>query len=104
LQKSAALRARTGHVTGNLDNGETMATAQFSPHRGENEDPFGFTALDIKAYYMGVTGCSWRDTRSSAMAGHLRPAQKGNHNAVQDAVYQAELFRLTRAHRKKHGS
>ncbi|KVS41456.1 3'-5' exonuclease [Burkholderia ubonensis] len=73
-------------------------------HRFHGENPFGFTALDIKAYYMGVMGCSWRDTRSSAMAGHLHPAQKGNHNAVQDAVYQAELFRLTREHAKRGGS
>ncbi|MBU9322998.1 3'-5' exonuclease [Burkholderia gladioli] len=72
-------------------------------HRFHGENPFGFTALDIKAYYMGVMGSSWRDTRSSAMAGRLHPAQKGNHNAVQDAVYQAELFRLTREHGQKGG-
>jgi DNA polymerase III epsilon subunit-like protein len=65
------------------------------------ENPFGFTALDIKAYYMGVTGCAWIDTRSSAMAARLNPTQKGNHNAVRDAVYQAELFRLTRELRHK---
>lgn len=65
-------------------------------HRFYGENPFGFTALDIKAYYMGVTGCSWRNTRSSMMASHLRSTHRGNHNAVQDAVYQAELFRLTR--------
>lgn len=65
-------------------------------HRFHGENPFGFTALDIKAYYMGVTGSSWRDTRSSSMATRLRPAQRGNHTAVQDAIYQAELFRLTR--------
>ncbi|WP_322073821.1 3'-5' exonuclease [Burkholderia cepacia] len=73
-------------------------------HRFHGENPFGFTALDIKAYYMGVMDCSWRDTRSSAMAGRLHPAQKGNHRAVQDAVYQAELFRLAREHRKKAGT
>jgi len=72
-------------------------------HRFHGENPFGFTALDIKAYYMGVMGCSWRDTRSSAMAGRLHTAQKGNHKAVQDAVYQAELFRLTRAQAQKGG-
>lgn len=65
-------------------------------HRFRGENPFGFTALDIKAYYMGVTGSSWRDTRSSAMESRLLPMHRGNHNAVQDAVYQAELFRLTR--------
>lgn len=73
-------------------------------HRFHGENPFGFTALDIKAYYMGVVGCSWRDTRSSAMARRLYPAQRGNHNAVQDAVYQAELFRLTRELGQKSGS
>lgn len=69
-------------------------------HRFIDENPFGFAALDIKAYYMGVMGCSWRDTRSSAMAGRLHPTQIGNHTAVQDAVYQAELFRLVREHRQ----
>lgn len=65
-------------------------------HRFHSENPFGFTALDIKAYYMGVTGSSWKGTRSSVMASHLGPNHRGSHNAVQDAVYQAELFRLTR--------
>lgn len=59
-------------------------------------NPFGFTALDIKAYYMGVTGSSWRDTRSSVMSSRLGSTQTGNHKALQDAVYQAELFRLVR--------
>jgi DNA polymerase III epsilon subunit-like protein len=72
-------------------------------HRFLGRNPFGFTALDIKAYYMGVTGSSWRDTRSSAMVGRLHPGQKGNHNAVQDAIYQAELFRLTRELRRTNG-
>ncbi|MFM0630856.1 3'-5' exonuclease [Paraburkholderia xenovorans] len=72
--------------------------------RFNGENPFGFTALDIKAYYMGVMGCSWRDTRSSAMTGRLHPTQKGNHTAVQDAVYQAELFRLTREYRLSRGN
>lgn len=70
-------------------------------HRFHGENPFGFTALDIKAYYMGVMNCSWRNTRSSVMAEHLHPMQKGNHNAVQDAIYQAELFRLARKARQK---
>lgn len=63
-------------------------------HRFAGENPFGFTALDIKAYYMGATGCSWRDTRSSAIDSHLKPRKKSDHNALHDAQYQAELFRL----------
>ena len=59
-----------------------------------NRNPFGFTALDIKALFMGVTGCSWRDTRSSSIAKRVKPLLHGNHNALRDAKYQAELFRL----------
>lgn len=66
-------------------------------HRFTGANPFGFTALDIKALYMGVTGCVWTDTRSSQMAKHLAPERHGDHDALHDAKYQAELFRLTRA-------
>lgn len=63
-------------------------------HRFMSENPFGFTALDIKALYMGTTGCTWRDTRSSKIAEHLGPMTSGTHDALQDAKYQAEIFRL----------
>ncbi|SDI13075.1 DNA polymerase III, epsilon subunit [Paraburkholderia phenazinium] len=65
-------------------------------HRFVGQNPFGFTALDIKAYFMGVTGCSWDDTRSSAITKVVSPSLKGDHNALHDAAYQAELFRLIR--------
>jgi len=65
-------------------------------HRFTGSNPFGFTALDIKAFYMGATGCSWRETKSSAMATKLGPSSKGDHDALHDAKFQAELFRLAR--------
>ncbi len=65
-------------------------------HRFTGTNPFGFTALDIKAVYMGATGSMWQDTRSSAMASRLNPTLQGDHDALHDALYQAELFRLTR--------
>lgn len=61
------------------------------------ENPFGFSALDIKAYYMGATACQWADTRSSRIAVALQPRRQPNHTALRDAEYQAELFRLIRA-------
>lgn len=70
-------------------------------HRFLGRNPFGFAALDIKAYYMGVTDCAWSDTRSSTMAAALQPRGHGDHRALHDAIYQAELFRLTRALRAK---
>ena len=65
-------------------------------HRFTGSNPFGFTAVDIKALYMGATGSTWQDTRSSAMARRLNPTLQGEHDALDDALYQAELFRLAR--------
>jgi len=65
-------------------------------HRYLQNNPFGFTALDIKALYMGATGSSWGDTRSSQMAARLHAESKSDHQALHDALYQAELFRLIR--------
>lgn len=65
-------------------------------HRFTGENPFGFAALDIKAYYMGAASTSWEDTKSSRMQQALQPITRPDHDAVHDAVYQAELFRLVR--------
>ncbi|WP_295751643.1 3'-5' exonuclease [Undibacterium sp.] len=59
-----------------------------------DENPFGFTALDIKALFMGATGCSWHDTKSSSIDKRVHPTLQGDHDALHDARYQAELFRL----------
>ncbi|MBL8275308.1 MAG: 3'-5' exonuclease [Pelomonas sp.] len=71
-------------------------------HRFLQANPFGFAALDIKALYMGATGCSWGDTRSSQMAARLKPKSKGDHQALHDALYQAELFKLVRQLRHRN--
>lgn len=63
-------------------------------HRFAKGNPFGFTALDIKALYMGATGCSWMETKSSEISKVVNPSLRGNHDALDDARYQAELFRL----------
>ncbi|GJL85328.1 MAG: hypothetical protein DHS20C02_11030 [Micavibrio sp.] len=59
-----------------------------------NKNPFGFSALDIKAYYMGITGCQWSETSSSQIAEKVNPEKEGDHNPLHDALYQAELFTL----------
>lgn len=59
-----------------------------------DENPFGFTALDIKALFMGATGSSWHDTKSSSIDKRVHPTLQGDHDALNDARYQAELFRL----------
>jgi ribonuclease T len=72
-------------------------------HRFTGANPFGFTALDIKALYMGAAGGSWADTRSSRIAHRLSPKLRGDHDALHDARYQAELFRLVRRMARDHG-
>ena len=68
-------------------------------HRFTGGNPFGFTALDIKALYMGAMGCTWSDTRSSRIAENLHPDLRGDHDALHDALYQAEILRLILARR-----
>lgn len=63
----------------------------FIKYAGKN--PFGFTALDIKSFYMGKFSTSWKDTRSSRIDAVLNIGRKPDHNALHDAIYQAELFR-----------
>lgn len=65
--------------------------------RFAGSNPFGHAALDIKALYMGVTGCAWSQATARQMVGRLKPKTKGGtHHALEDAIFQAELFRQTR--------
>ncbi len=70
-------------------------------HRFCGNNPFGFAALDIKSLYMGAAHCSLGETKSSRMQQQLRAHTKGDHDALHDAVHQAELFRLVRAMKEK---
>ena len=72
-------------------------------HKYIGANPFGFAALDIKAYYMGATGCAWSETRSSRLSEDLKPQRHSDHTALRDAQYQAELFRLMRARFSRRG-
>ncbi len=60
------------------------------------ENPFGIAALDIKSMYFGTSECAWKSTRSSEIEKVVNPENSGNHDALDDAVYQAELFNLIR--------
>lgn len=61
-------------------------------HRFLGENPFGFAPLDVKSYYMGLTGCSWDETKSSRIRADFQPRKTGDHNALNDARAQAEMF------------
>lgn len=55
-------------------------------------NPFGHSALDIKAYYMGKTGKSWAETSMRAINRQIPAAGPLSHHALQDAIDQAVLF------------
>jgi DNA polymerase III epsilon subunit-like protein len=57
-------------------------------------NPFGHSALDIKAYYMGVSGVSWSETSMKNISTHLLKEKHLTHNALRDAQDQAEIFRM----------
>lgn len=62
-------------------------------HRYLGRNPFGHSALDIKAYYMGLTRCTWQETSMSWVTEELFDGRGISHNALEDAVDQANIFR-----------
>lgn len=65
-------------------------------HTYLNDNPFGFGGVDIKSYYMGLVGCSWADTRSSRIPDKFKGQSPHTHNALDDAIEQAEMFERMR--------
>ena len=61
-------------------------------HRYLGENPFGHTALDIKAYYMGHQGALWSESNMAVMSRQFLDDRALTHNALQDARDQAEVF------------
>lgn len=62
-------------------------------HRFLGHNPFRISGLDIKAYYMGKFGTSWSDTAKRRMDTRFLSDKKHTHNALDDAIEQAEIFR-----------
>lgn len=65
-------------------------------HKFYGSNPFGISALDIKSLYMGTFRSSWRQTSGAKMASKLQPSSRPNHCAIDDAIFQAEIFELIR--------
>lgn len=61
-------------------------------HRYYGENPFGHTAIDIKALYLGQSGREWKDTAMDAVTRELGFDIKLSHHALEDALDQARLF------------
>jgi ribonuclease T len=62
-------------------------------YRYLGRQPFGHAALDIKAYFMGMFGVSWPETSMKYISQKYLDGQHLTHNALKDAIDQAEIFR-----------
>jgi DNA polymerase III epsilon subunit-like protein len=63
----------------------------FLEYLGEN--PFGHYPKDIKAFYMGLTGCQWEETSMLYLSPRFLKGQQLPHDALADARLQADLFK-----------
>jgi len=61
-------------------------------YRYLRRNPFGHTALDIKAYYMGLTGVPWSTTSMNEVGPRYLGEHNLSHQALQDALDQACIF------------
>lgn len=63
----------------------------FIHYLGHN--PFGYTAIDIKAFYMGLAGVPWSQTSWRFISPRYVTANHLSHHALQDALDQAGMFK-----------
>jgi DNA polymerase III epsilon subunit-like protein len=70
-------------------------------HRYLGRNPFGHSALDIKAFYMGVTGVDWAETSMRTVGHRYLGDRTLTHHALRDALDQAEIFRKILDERRK---
>lgn len=62
-------------------------------HRTLGRNPFGHAPLDVRALSMGLSGREWTAIRLDELTDRLLGGRRLTHNALDDAVLQAELFR-----------
>ena len=55
-------------------------------------NPFGFGGIDIKSYFMGLSGLPWSKSSSSQLPSEFQPDVAQTHNALDDARAQASIF------------
>jgi DNA polymerase III epsilon subunit-like protein len=61
-------------------------------YRFLGRNPFGYSALDLKAYYMGLHGSHWSETKMRHLGNRYLGGRRLTHHALRDAQDQAELF------------
>lgn len=61
-------------------------------HRYYGSNPFGHTAIDIKALFLGLSGDPWTSTSMDLINQSLGFDKALSHHALEDALDQAKLF------------
>jgi DNA polymerase III epsilon subunit-like protein len=61
-------------------------------HRYLGRNPFGHAALDIKAFYMGLSHVTWGETSMRYVSQRYLGDRQLTHHALRDAMDQAEIF------------
>lgn len=61
-------------------------------YRYLGRNPFGHSALDIKALYMGLEKTSWLETKMRHLGPRFLEGRKLTHHALQDAIDQADIL------------
>jgi ribonuclease T len=62
-------------------------------HRYLGYNPFGHSALDMKAYYMGLHGVTWGETSHAQVSERYSGKVELTHHALGDAIDEAEILR-----------
>lgn len=71
-------------------------------HRFLGYNPFGHAPLDVKSFYMGMSGGRWCDTSMRQLVQRYLDGRRLTHHALEDALIQAELFRRLLADSKAY--
>ncbi len=61
-------------------------------HRFIGGNPFGHAAIDIRSYYMGLRQIKTGRASLKLIAREFGKTEPLTHNALDDAIYQAQLF------------
>ena len=62
-------------------------------HRFLGHNPFGHAAIDIKSFYMGLSGVPWSETTMQYLGQRYLDRPALIHHALRDALDQGEIFR-----------
>jgi DNA polymerase III alpha subunit (gram-positive type) len=73
-------------------------------YRFLGRNPFGHAALDIKSLYMGLTGVAWAETSMRFISPLYLNGEPLSHNALEDALNQAQIFRQVLAQTQQRQS